>query len=315
MNRPTATWLCILLICLICGGLSCGRSDSNPHDTVVIYLGEAQLTLAELQGYFRANLLELEDDGAREKQELDRVRSRLLDAYVEERLLLAEAERRGLQVEDWEIEAYLALDEPHDEDEEERPVIENRQRLARQRLLVQMLREGTILGLPPLEEEEVKRYADKHGERLFSGRRLRLRALLLGSAEEAGKVHTNIRRRRITFDEAVAAYETYPGQGRSLELSWESLSDEARAALDGLKPGRVSPPVEMQGSHYLFKVESWLDGPEQVDVERRERARSELQNLHRQQALEELFMELRERFPVRIIRRNLPFRYIKDDEE
>jgi hypothetical protein len=41
----------------------------------------------------------------------------------------------------------------------------------------------------------------------------------------------------------------------------------------------------------------------------------ELQNLRRQQALEELFMELRERYPVRIVRRNLPFRYLAEEGE
>jgi len=91
------------------------------------------------------------------------------------------------------------------------------------------------------------------------------------------------------------------------------LSAEAREALEGLEPGRVSPPAQMQGSHYLFKVESWLDDEEQISRERQARARLELQALRRQQALEELFMELRERYKVRIVRRNLPFRYLQEE--
>ena len=133
--------------------------------------------LSELESYLQANLLGLEEEGEPKSVEQDRVKSRMLDAFVEERLLLAEAGRRGLQVEDWEVDAYLALDEPDEEGAGK--AIAERQELARQRLLVQMLREGTILGLPPLQEDEVRRYAAKHGERLLSGRRLQLRALLL----------------------------------------------------------------------------------------------------------------------------------------
>jgi peptidyl-prolyl cis-trans isomerase C len=303
---------CALLLLLGCA-IACDSSSGDPRKIVVVHLGDQQLMLSELESYLQANLLGLEEEGEPKSVEQDRVKSRMLDAFVEERLLLAEAGRRGLQVEDWEVDAYLALDEPAEEGAGE--AVAARQELARQRLLVQMLREGTILGLPPLQEDDVRRYAEKHGERLLSGRRLQLRALLLGSEEEAQKVYQEIRRKKLTFDEAVAAYETYPGQGRSLTISWESLSVEARESLEGLKPGRVSPPSQMQGSHYLFKVESWLDDEEQISRERQARARLELQALRRQQALEELFMELRERYTVRIVRRNLPFRYLQEEAQ
>jgi parvulin-like peptidyl-prolyl isomerase len=304
-------WLHIPLALLVC--LAAGCAPGDPHEIVVVYLGEEQLTLADLESYMRASLPQLADEGDQEALDLARARSRLLDAFIEERLLLAEAERRGLEVEDWEVEAYLGMDEPDQGDE--RQEVEGRLLLARQRLMVQMLREGTILGLPPLEEEEVRRYAAQHGERLLSERRLQLRALLLASGEEAEKVRNDIRRRRITFDEAVAAYEAYPGQVHSVSVAWESLSEEVQQALDRLEPGRVSRPLSMQGSHYLIKVESWLDAPEQISSERQARARLELQNIRRQQALDELYMELRERYPVRIVRRNLPFRYIEEEPE
>jgi peptidyl-prolyl cis-trans isomerase C len=313
MSRlPIRCELCLSIL-LACCAAACDSVSGDPNKIAVVYLGEQRMTLAELQGYLDANMLRLGEDDDRRMTGLDSVKSRLLDAYVEERLLLAEAGRRGLKVEEWEIDAYLAMDEP--DEELDAAGIEARRQLARKRLMVQMLREGTILGLPPLEEEEVRRHADKHGERLLSERRLRLRALLLDSEDEAQGVYTEIRRRRITFDEAVAAYESYPGQVRSLSIALESLSEEARTALEGLEPGQVSPPLEVQGCHYVFKIESWLRDPEQIAEERELLARQELQDLRRQQALEELFLELQQRYPVRIIRRNLPFRYVKEGAE
>jgi parvulin-like peptidyl-prolyl isomerase len=305
--------LCALAALLLCCAVACDSASRDPRRLVVAYLGDEQLMLSELESYLQANLLQLSEGDDQQSVDQDRVKSRLLDAFIEERLLLAEARRRGLSVEKWEVDAYLALDEPDEGGPQE--AIEDRRELARQRLLVQMLREGTILGLPPLEDEEVRRYADKHRERLLAARRLRLRALLLDGEEEANKVYQDIRSKKQTFGEAVAAYEAYPGQGKALTVSWESLSAEAQEALEGLKPGRVSPPIRMQGSYYIFKIESWLDDEDQAALAREELAREELQDLRRQQALEELFMELRERYPVRIVRRNLPFRYWPEEGE
>jgi hypothetical protein len=268
---------------------------------VVARLGEQPLYLVDLTAYLRENMPELGEDEEREREELDRVKSRLFDAFVEERLLLAEAERRGMAVDDWEIAAYLGIGDADGTATPESTV--------RRRLMVQKLREGTILSLPPLTDEEVRAHAEQHGERLMSERRLELRALMLDSEEEAEKVRQNIRRRRMTFTEAVVAYEKYPGQGRAIPVAWSGLSREVRAALEELKVGQVSQPVEMQGNYYLFLIESWIKDPELLAAERLQRARRELEDLRRQQALEELLAELRERNEVKLELRRLPFRY------
>jgi foldase protein PrsA len=281
---------------------ACGRQAADTETTVVARLGERPLYLAELTSYLRDNMPELSGGEEPAEEALERVKSRLLDALVEERLLLVEAERRGLVVEDWEVAAYIGMDE-----EEESGA--DAEVLARRRLMVQKLREGTILSLPPLTDGEIARYAEQHGERLMSERRLELRALMLESEEKAKKVYRDIRRRRITFTEAVVAYEKYPGQGRPIPVAWSGLSEEVRAALEKLKVGQVSQPVEMQGDFYLFKIESWINDPERLAAERVHRARRELEDLRRQQALEELLAELRERNEVRLELRRLPFRY------
>jgi hypothetical protein len=287
--------------------VACERPPADPHTTVVARLGEQPLYLAELDSYLRENMPELSAGEEPEQEELDRVKSRLFDAFVEERLLLAEAERRALVVEEWEIAAYLGTDVVDTSTEGDGG--DASRDLARRRLMVQKLREGTILSLPPLTDEEVGEYAEKHGERLMSERRLELRALMLESEDEAGNVYRDIRRKRMTFTEAVVAYEKYPGQGRSIPVSWSSLSEEVRVELEKLKTGQVSPPVEMQGNYYLFKIESWIKDPERLTAERLQRARRELEDLRRQRALEELLAELRERNEVRLELRRLRFRY------
>jgi hypothetical protein len=91
------------LLCLLL--LSC--TSAVPPDDSVAHVGDSAVSLAELDLYFALNLLTDEDAETKDRKGLDRVKSRLLDSLVDERTLVAEAERRGLSVSDREIDAYL----------------------------------------------------------------------------------------------------------------------------------------------------------------------------------------------------------------
>jgi foldase protein PrsA len=297
-----------LLVLLLLAG--CDREPAEPGERVIAYLDDEPIHLSELEEYFETNLLELGDEEP-DSKEIDQVKSRLLDSFVEERMLLAEAERRGIEIEAWEISAFLGLD-GEDGDEEERAAVDSgKVKEARGRLMVQKLRELAVRDLPPPNEAEIREYAERHRDRLLPERALELRALMFESQDEANRVYGEIRRKRITFNEAVVAYESYPGQGRPQRMAWESLSDEVKSALEDLRPGRVSPPLELGGSFYLFRVESWFNDPEQLEAELLRKARRELEAVRRNEASATLLRELRATTRVRLRTRNLPFRYVK----
>jgi len=253
----------------------------------------------------------------------------MFDAFIEERLLLAEAVRRGIEVQPWEIEAYLGFDaveeadghegpgggeEPGDAQEADAPEVPRdaaaREFGARERLLVQKLREEVMQRAAEPTEEELQAYAEAHRERLLPDRRLELRAVEFETEDDAQRIYREIRRRRLSFDEAVVRYETYPGQGRPQRIEWGTLSEEVRAALDDLKPGRVSAPLKFNGKYCLFQVASWLGDPEQLEAELLERARGELRGLDREQTMEDLLRTARQRIRVRLKLGKLPFRYV-----
>jgi parvulin-like peptidyl-prolyl isomerase len=281
--------------------VGCGGEPADPNERGVAEIGDESLTLAELQGYLDANLLTGEEDTPLPASEMAAVQSRLLDALIEERLLLSEAESRGVLVEPIEIEAYLEATGVESEEGGGPPPAARRE--AERRLKIEKLLESIALEQPPVDEAEARSRA---GERRAE-REVELRALMLEDLDQAERVHRDMKRRRITFAEAVAAHGSGPGQGLPLRLAWEGLSEEVRAALDGLKPGQVSGPIEMLGNIYLFKVERWIDEPGVADVELARRA---LEAERRQQAYRELLDELRAATRVRIRQKNLPFRYV-----
>ncbi len=299
--------LALLLGCLLL--ISCTAAVA-PEDSVA-RVGETSVSLAELELYFSLNLLTDNDTEPKDPNGLNRVKSRLLDSLVDEKTLVAEAERRGLEVSDFEIEAYVGSDVENGRDGPAL-VLEWQRVLARQRLLVQKLQDSMARQLPQPPDEEVRSYIEQSGGRLAPQKRVRLRALRFDLPEDAEKVSTRIDRGETSFAEAVVTYETGPGQGVLLELSWDNSFDDLRDALGGLKPGEVSRPVDFHGETFLFQLEAWLTGPSEMDEELTNRARGELERERRRQAEEKLLRELRERTAVEIHRNRLPFRYLPE---
>jgi len=300
----------ITAVCILLGGLSagCRPESTDPRSTPVAFLGDAPLTVSELESYLGANLLEAENE---DEPEADaEVRSRLFDAFVEERLLLVEAERRAMPIDVREIALYLGgsgEDSDADGAEDDQRRLEDE---ARRRLMVQKLLETVLRDVPEVTDAEVRTYVAQNRHRLVPERGLELRALMLESMEKAESVYRDIRRRRITFAEAVVRYEKDPGQGLPMRVALEGLSEEVRTALEDLKPGQVGKPMEVNGNVYIFQVEAWLKGREEATQEQLRLARRELEALRRQEANDALLGEIRKRTPVRLELRNLPFTYV-----
>ena len=288
--------------------MSCTATVS-PKDSVA-HVGDTAISLAELELYFTLNLLTDKDAESKDPNGLNRVKSRLLDSLVDEKTLVAEAKRRGLEVSDLEIDTYLGSDVENGGD----PSLSQdwRRVLARQRLLVQKLQQSMARQLLQPPDEEVRSYIEQSDGRLAPQKRVRLRALRFDVPEDAAKVSTGIAQGAMSFAEAVVTYETGPGQGVLLEFSWDNFSDDLRDALSGLRPGQVSRPVDFHGETFLFQLEAWLREPSEMAEELTNRARDELQLEYRRQAEEDLLRELREQTAVEIHRDRLPFRYLPE---
>ena len=137
-GRTAALALLILLPAAGCG------AASDPDDVTVAEVTDGRITRAQLEYYFKSNLLEETGDEPLPADEMNTVRSRLLDALIEERILLAEADLQGIRVADAEIEAYLAQGEPDPDPAGEAE--------ARRRLRLEKLQAKIAHELPPIED-------------------------------------------------------------------------------------------------------------------------------------------------------------------
>jgi hypothetical protein len=250
---------------LLLAVVACQPDPRDPGAATVARIDGGVVTLGDFERYLQANLV----PGDEKPSTL--VRSRLFDAFIEERALQAEAERVGTDVATLEAEAWRRAMERN-----------------------------------PVRDAELRAYLTEHRARLADRRRITLRSLPMGSMEEATGVRRRIERKETTFDEA--------GQGLPRTLIWQELPEGLRAALEGLRPGEVSVPVEMHGEVFLFRIESrgGEDPPTHEALE--ELARLELLERRRTEAHRVWIEEVLRRSRVEPETDNLPFRYVSRPE-
>jgi parvulin-like peptidyl-prolyl isomerase len=302
----TAAWGLAVLLVIACARPAPSRSP------VVAEIDGTKLTVDDVRAYLDANLLESEDDAgdpeARGEREdpagSDAVRSRLFDDFIDGQVLALEAERRGIQVGDEEVDAYLRAGsgEPARDDAARREA-------AVRELRVQKLRERWVRGEVSVTPDEVDAYLSEHRAAMVPGRRLTLRSLKLADAGAARAMAEQIARKRLTFEQAAAKTG---GEGAPLEVDLSSLPDEVRAAVAGLGAGQVSDPVSVQGAVYLFRVDGWAEGVRDDEETWRRRATDAILRKKYEEASRSLVREVKRGIRVRLDTANLPFRYVPE---
>jgi parvulin-like peptidyl-prolyl isomerase len=275
----------------------CGRQD--PAAAVVAEIGGEPVLRSELDG-----AVELALAGAPPPtgEDRDRVHSRLLDQLIDERLLHAEAVRRGVVVSEAEVAAYLA-DLPAE-------VRVARAEEARRHLAARKLQDALLRAVGPPSPAEIEALAARRrADEGIPGGAVVLRTLRLASSVEAGTVSDRIARGETTFEREVQARDA---EGAApLQVTLDRLPAEVGTAMAGLQDGEISPPVELHGNVYLFQLVSRGHARTQA-LDLREQAREDLTRLRGEQALRALLSRLRSGQEIRIHRERLGFRYVEE---
>jgi len=279
---------------LLLSALGCGGGEGAP----VLDIDGTTWTASEFEEYLASNLPETDDVG-------DLVRSRVFDTWVEERLVLQEARERELSIGDEQLDDLL-----EDPDFEGGTAeLESRRRQLRERLLIELLQALVLSDVPPPSGADIDAWIRARGG-AGSGKQVRLRSLRLDDRETADRIHSRLRENRLTFNEAVVQYGGEADPDAPAELDLDSLPPEVRAAIEDLKKGWSSAPVELGRSVYLFQVLDWTEGdPQRL----RDEAERDLQTARRREAWRSFVTRLRDKARIRIVERNLPFAYVAED--
>ena len=286
------------VVLLLASVASCAPED--PSRRIVAEIGDHPVTLAAIQPYIDANLLHEPTPDAPSADDLERVKSRLVDDFLDEELQLREAVARGVVVTEQELTDYLGADAPVD------PA---RRELAHRELMIQKLRESVVRAGVHVDDAQVDAWLAAHAATEPPPIHGTLRTLRFASFPEAERVRKEITSGKLSFMEAGISYaDASAGGPRDVDLS--TLPERLSEVVIQLKPGQVSAPVPFESSVLLFLLES-IDDPGAAQARRRERVRSQIALELSQAATETFVRDLRAKTPVVLHRDALPFRYVE----
>lgn len=292
------------------GALACAPA-LELHERSVVSIDGTALTRGQLEAYLAMNLASVEDpeaEGEDAAAQSDLVRSRLLDTWIDEHLVLHEAARRHLTIDDEQLDEQL--DDPaYESGEGDR----HSQRVyLRNRLLIEVVQSQVLHEVAPPTSEETFAWLEQNPGASMAGKRVRLRSLRFDSAEDAQRVHRNLRRNRLTFNEAVVQNTDDESQGAPTIVDWSTFPPEVQQALEKLRRGWSSVPVGLGGSSYLFQVVEWIEPDPDAQIEA---ARGQIAAAARRAAWNEFVDGLRAKSDIRVTSKNLPFRYVSAGSE
>ena len=226
-----------LLVLLLLFALGCGGEE------VAIKVDGLSLSMEEFQKELRS----LVGEEALPPQELRELKAALVEELIERMLILREANRRGLEVSDQDVQEFLQGVKDAGEDLKGH---------VKELLLRAKLFESMAAEVPPPSEEELKAYYEEHKEEFRLPERVKVRQIVLASLQEAKEVRNRLKsgasfpelaRRRSIAPEA-------PHGGYLGFVSREEVPEEFEVVFK-LKVGRISPIVKSPYGYHIFLVE------------------------------------------------------------
>jgi parvulin-like peptidyl-prolyl isomerase len=298
-----------------CSGREPGGSEAGdartaaPEEVVVAEFADRKLTAKDLEDYLNANLYLDEGVEGIPANDLAILQSRLFDSFVDEALLLHEAEQAGIQVSEEEVDAYMQANAAGEEIDDPKTEAALRD-MARRDLTIQKLRGTWVEEAVKITPAEIAAYAEQHREDLEPERSLVLRSLMLASETEAKSVHASIAANKLTFDQAAKTRATNQTAVQPSKVTLDTLPDDVRRAIEGLGAGQLSEPVVVNGRPFLFYVESWVKPAGDVEETIRQRAEAGLRRQKQEDASRSQVDGARQRIPTRVHLDRLPFTYV-----
>jgi parvulin-like peptidyl-prolyl isomerase len=233
--------------------------------------------------------------------------SRLLDQFIEERLLLQKAEEQRLTVGDEQVDAFLSgLGGGPGSGKRDDPALREQ---VRRDLLIQEFKDQVLLKDLKVAPEETEAYFREHPAEFQQSRVIVLRQILLEEASEAKRIGGELRADPARFSLLAQRASLSPDKGEPRSFQEEELPQEVRQAVASLAPGQVSGEVVGEGKFRFFQVVDRKEAKSQSLEEARQRIEVLLMQQKAESALARTLQEARRASTVQVHRANLPFPY------
>ncbi|NDV24488.1 SurA N-terminal domain-containing protein [Desulfovibrio sp. JC022] len=273
MKRIIAGFLASMVIC----SASFATAEEKVVDGIVAVVNGEVVTMYELNRKMAPIMKQFKGKtlSAVEVEQLKKIRQQILDRFINEIIIDQESKRLKVDVstQDVETEIKAIKEKSNLSDEEFERQLELQKTnltkfkekigkdIRKHRLLSYKIKSKVVV-----TDNEIK--AAWNSTRTDQGdvaKSVHLKLILFPENVSAEQVREQIMVGETTFEEAADKYTTGPGAGSGGDLGvleWDDLAQTWHDALEGLKPGGVSKPFEVQSFNALLKLDSYVNTEE-----------------------------------------------------
>jgi parvulin-like peptidyl-prolyl isomerase len=318
-RRNLATLLVLGVSVWACEGCGVGQRlrgllQGEREEAAAVQVGGSIYTKAELDRFFDNRLSEFREPG-----EADKLKSNLLDSFIEEKLLLERAVQLNIEANPQTVKAMVekmvsvpaeekqaAQTESGRDAELEKSVGEN--------VRIQQYLHDHLLKDVAITEQDCEAYYKQHLSEYVRNDVVRLREILVEDEAEAQKIQLLLAsKRNKNFAELARVYSKANSAAEGGDLGTfqrGDLPEEFEKVVFALSPGTASKIVRTKYGYHIFLVEEKISAHQLKLYEVKDEINEKLLGEREREIINRELASLMKQIPVQIHRDKLDFKYI-----
>ncbi len=289
-----------------------GFFQDDSRNAAAVRVGTRTYSKAELNHYFDSRLSEFRDPA-----DADKIKSNLLESFIEDKLLLQEAQVHNVKANEQLLKSMMD-NMSSGEDERTGPPDPNKQaelkRELTESLEMQQFLHDHLLKDISITDAEVEAYYMAHIGDFVRNDLAHVREILVEDPDQARKILESLaKKKNKNFGELARVYSIAPSASEGGDLGTfqrGDLPEDFEKAIFPLAPGTVSKVVRTKYGYHIFMVEEKIAAHQQKLWEVKDQIRERLQQEKERDLMDKELASLSARIPVRIHRDKLDFNYI-----
>lgn len=271
-----AVWLSILLAGCRSSPRVGAAQEIEDKSPVIVEINGAPEHLAAFERFVKARLSDFYPQSAQNQAESDQLRSRLFDEFVQRQVIVREAQRRGINTTDEEIQR--AVEDQHRQTSAEGtgqqpPALASQERVEEIKcdLLTIKYYKNAVLGEVRVTPEEIEGYYKQNEARYRQQNGFYVREIRVATAGEAAEVHRQLLRKPGDFATLAREHSKAPtaASGGLMHYATQQLPPVLEQAITPLKVGGMSGVVKSNYGFHIFKLEE-RDAPQPLEKVRQQ---------------------------------------------
>jgi parvulin-like peptidyl-prolyl isomerase len=294
-----------------CGFVNRMKGDlaAGKRDLTAVRVGNKTFTQADLDRYFDSRLSEFRDP-----ENADKIKSNLLDSFIDDKLLLDQAEKMSIQPDAQSIEEALSKITTGDvDDTKEIKNADLKQELVDSLKTQQYLR-GHLLKGVSISDRDCQTYYEEHAGEFVKNDVVRVLEILVDDMGLAEKILKMLKARsNKNFEDLARVYSkgVSASTGGDLGLFQRGeLPEEFEKVIFRLTPGSISKIVSSKYGYHIFRLQEKILAHQQKQIEVEDQIRSKLLLEREREIVNKELAALRKSIPVEIRPAELDFIYV-----